>query len=175
MAAGLRQDFAAPWGRLLRAMTLLSALLLAGVALAVLLLEDDAARWWILALPLGVLPLAALFMVRGYRVTADGLEIGRPGWRSRVPLGPAATAEVDTQALDGAIRLFANGGLFTFAGWFRSRRLGSFRAWVNDPVRSVIVRDRGRAWVVSPDDPAAFVQAMAQRCATTRQDRQEQA
>lgn len=172
--AGEHQDFAAPWGRMLRMMTLLSALLLAGVALAVLLLEDDAARWWVLVLPLGVLPLGALFMVRGYRVTDDGVEVLRPGWRTRLPLDASATATIDPQALDGAIRLFANGGLFTFAGWFRSRRLDSFRVWVNDPVRSVIVRDRGRTWVVSPDDPAAFVQAMARRAATTRRDRQEQ-
>lgn len=173
--AGLRQDFTAPWGRLLRVMTLLSVLLLAGVTMAVLLLEDDPARWWILVLPPGVLPLGALFMVRGYRVTDEGVEVLRPGWRTRLSLGPAATATADPRALDGAIRLFANGGLFTFAGWFRSRRLDSFRVWVNDPVRSVIVRDRGRTWVVSPDDPAAFVEAMAQRGATTSRDRQEQA
>ncbi len=64
---------------------------------------------------------------------------------------------LDPDALRGSIRLFGNGGMFSFTGLFRSPKLGRYRAYVTDPARTVTLRFADRVVVVSPSDPAAFV------------------
>ena len=59
--------------------------------------------------------------------------------------------------------MFGNGGLFSFSGRFRNREVGPYRAFVTDWTRAVVLFVPGRAIVVSPADPAAFVRAVAAR------------
>jgi len=65
--------------------------------------------------------------------------------------------------LRGSIRLFGNGGFFSFTGVFQSRKLGRYRAFVTDPARCVILRFTGRVVVVSPADPEAFIRDVMNR------------
>lgn len=53
-----------------------------------------------------------------------------------------------------------NGGFLGYIGWFRSKRLGSFRAYVTDPPRCVVLEFEQRKVVVSPDDPRRFLEAL---------------
>ena len=69
-----------------------------------------------------------------------------------------------------SIREFANGGLFSYTGGFHNSVLGSYRAFVTDHARTVVLRfpDRAagdRVVVLSPDDPEAFVARLGQRTA----------
>lgn len=155
--------FAAPWSRLLGIMSGALVLLVAGITLSVYLStagEPTAARLAGVLLPWAMLLSCAAFMVRGYRLENGTLVIERPGWTTRIPLAGLRSAEADPAALDGSIRLFANGGGFVFAGLMRSKRLGRYRAWVNDPARSVILRFDHRVVVVSPAEPQRFVAAV---------------
>lgn len=151
---GERREFAAPWGRLLKGISLGAVLLFAGLVWA-----GRVGGAVFLILPL--LLFAALpFIVRGYRVVDGVLHIRRLFWSTRFKLDALQSAETRPDAMQGSIRLCGNGGLFSFTGLYRSSALGRYRAFVNDWRRTVVLRFPNRTIVVSPDDPEAFVNAL---------------
>lgn len=149
-----RTHFTASWGKLLTGTSIGVVALIGGATLAVAAAEGNALPT---LLPLALL-LAVPFMVRGYVVEGNILQVQRLLWTTPIPLKDLQSAEAVPNALRGSIRLFGNGGIFSFTGWFRSKALGKFRAFVNDLNRTVVLRFPDRTMVVSPDDPAAFVQ-----------------
>ena len=163
----MRQFSAAPWATSLKATSFAgSAILIAvGYALAYAVPHGTRAPYaesfgmliaWI---PPLVGAAALLFVVRGYELAPGELRVRRLLWSTRIPLARLAEARVDPQAMTGSMRLFGNGGLFSFTGLFRSRTLGSYRAFVTDPARAVVLRTARRVVIVSPADPQAFVEA----------------
>jgi hypothetical protein len=90
-------------------------------------------------------------------VRADVLGIKRLFWETRLPLAGLNALRHDPQAMQGSIRTFGNGGLYSFTGRFRSRRLGPYRAFVTDPGRSVVLVFRDQTVLVSPAEPERFV------------------
>ena len=63
--------------------------------------------------------------------------------------------------IQGSIRV-GNGGLFVFAGMFWSKKLGWFRLAGNDILgRCVLLELPDRKWMITPDDPDAFVAAVS--------------
>lgn len=151
--------FGAPWALSLRLMTILSIVILGGMALIGLTAEPIDTWLWPLAmvvLPLGVLVIAAFFMILGYELTPDEILIRRPGWASRVSLKGLQSVEVDPEAMRRSLRTFGNGGLFCFAGRFRNRKLGPYRAWATDPKSAVVLKFADRVVVVTPDEPRKF-------------------
>lgn len=156
------KEYPAPWGKLLFGVTLFATTICVGVSVAVTLGARTAGPVDIVMkvaalLPLVIVATSVLFMVRGYVVTADEILVRRPLWSTRFERARLESATVDPEALRGSIRLFGNGGLFSFTGIFRSPKLGRYRAYVTDPRRSVILRFADRVVVISPADPAAFV------------------
>jgi hypothetical protein len=61
----------------------------------------------------------------------------------------------------GSLRTFGNGGAFSFTGFYYNKRLRSYRAYVTDPRRAVILRYANRRVVLSPASPADFVDDLA--------------
>jgi hypothetical protein len=156
------QHFSAPWGRALKIVSAGVCVLLLGVAGAALLWLPGAPAWargLMIALPLALLLGAPPFMVLGYTLDRGQLYIVRPGWRVRFPLCGLLEAGTDRELLRGSLRLCGNGGLFSITGWFWNRRVGRYRAFVNDPDRVVVLRWPDRVVVVSPDDPERFARA----------------
>ena len=152
--------FNAPWGTLLKAVTGMSILVLVGVPVIGVLSGPHEDSFWILGMvvmPLAILVGGAFFMIRGYVLTQDSLTIQRLGWCSRVDLSGLQSVEADGQAMSRSIRTCGNGGLFCFAGAFRNRKLGAYRAFATDPKRSVVLRFPNRTVVVTPDQPEAFI------------------
>lgn len=145
----------APASPLLKGVSLGATVLLTGVT-AALLITGHAPRGLCL-LPVGVIPICALSVVRGYTVASGTLEIHRLLWTTRVSLEDLRDIRVEPDAMRGSLRLFGNGGLFSFTGWFRNRKLGVYRAFVTDTHRTVVLRSSKRTVVVSPADPEAFV------------------
>jgi hypothetical protein len=166
-ATNLRgHQFAAPWSAALIVMTIFGSLVLLGVSFLVGYLEPprEVTIRWLVAIPCLLLPLwFALFAIRGYQIEARELRVNRPLWSTRIPLEDLRETAVDPEAMRRALRLFGNGGLFAFTGWFRNRRLGTFRAFATDPARAVVLTFPHRRIVVTPRDPAAFVQALESR------------
>ena len=116
----------------------------------------------------GVLPLVVVlgclpFMVRGYVLTERELIIHRLGWTNRWPLAGLTAAEVDPDALKKSIRLWGDGGLFSFCGWFRNKKLGLYRLFATDPKRCVVLKLGSRTVVVTPDKPEEFVSEIQRR------------
>jgi len=115
------------------------------------------AGWCLVAVPFLALVAGAAFMVRGYVLTDSALIIQRLGWENRLDLSRLTSADVDPDALQGSLRLFGNGGFFSFTGWFRNKKLGVYRAYATDTKRVVVLRFSGKTVVITPHDPQRFV------------------
>ncbi len=125
------------------------------LGVAVALVWSGHRRWGAL-LPLAIVCGSALFTVRGYTVTPDAILIHRLFWTTRFPLAGLYSAEVEPEAMRGSIRTFGNGGLFSFTGWFYSKALGVYRAFVTDPHKAVVLHFDRRNVVLSPSAPEDF-------------------
>jgi len=100
--------------------------------------------------------VSAAFMVRGYVLTDTSLIIKRLGWEHRLDLFRLISATVDPDAFRRSLRLFGNGGFFSFTGWFRNKKLGVYRAYATDARRAVVLRFSDKTVVITPDDPQKF-------------------
>lgn len=156
---------AAPVSTVLRVVSLVATLICLGAGAMVYLQAEEGIRMrgLLALLPVLILVVAALFCVRGYVITADDLLIRRLLWNTRLRRADLESATADREALRGSIRLFGNGGLYSFTGLFRSRALGRYHAYVTDPARTVILRFKHRIIVVSPENPEAFVRDIMAR------------
>jgi hypothetical protein len=146
------KTYKAPWSTSFVVVSSLASVICLAVAL--LLWRDN--HSWEALLPLAVIVGAGVFMIRGYSVTSDAILVHRLFWSTRLPLAELQSAEVLPDMRCG-IRLFGNGGLFSFTGWFRNKALGVYRSFVTDPHRSVVLRYSQRPVVVSPSSPNDFV------------------
>jgi hypothetical protein len=153
-------EFGAPWSRSLKAASVFAVVTLALVATTGLLVMPERfmlARSMMVGVPLGVLTIAFLSVVSGYTLTATQLEIRRPLWNTVFPLVELLSVGGDAEVFKGALRLFGNGGIFSFTGFFWKRGLGCYRSFATDPARAVILKFRARTIVVTPDDPQRFI------------------
>ena len=152
--------FNAPWGKALKVMTGISVLIMAHIPVIGMLTGPRENIGWILGMivvPLLTLLIAAFFTIRGYVLTADTLLVQRLGWNTKLNLSGLRSAEADPRAMEKSIRTCGNGGLFCFAGLFRNKKLGSYRAFATDPRLAVVLRFDSRAVVVTPENPEHFV------------------
>lgn len=155
--------FNAPWGTTLKVMTGLSSLILLGVPVLGLFTGPRSGTLWaigMIVLPLLLLVATSFFMIRGYQLTADTLLVQRLGWKSRIDLSGLVSAEADPQAMSKSIRTFGNGGLFCFAGAFRNKKLGGYRAFATDLKSAVVLRFEQKVIVLTPENPAYFVSSI---------------
>lgn len=152
--------YQAPWGTSLKVISAVISLLLIGIAL-IGLLTGPRDNWiWILSMvivPLGILIITSLFTVRGYVLTPDALLVKRLAWNTQIPLQELTTVEADSNAMEGSIRTIGNGGLFSFSGSFRNKRLGPYRALATDMRHCVVLKFDRKVIVITPEKPLAFV------------------
>ena len=153
-------EFRAPWSRSLKAASLFAVVMLALVAAAGMFVMPARlllARCVMIGLPIIVLAIAFLGIVSGYTLTAAQLEIERPLWNTAFPLAQLLSVAGDQDVFKGSVRLFGNGGIFSFTGFFWKRGLGCYRAFATDPGRAVVLKFRNRIIVITPDDPQRFI------------------
>lgn len=157
--------FKAPWGRTLKLVTTLSSLLLLGISGAGLFTgpRDDWV-WWLamVILPLLIWGVAALSLVRSYRLDARGLSIQRLLWRTPLSLAHLQAVQYRPHVMRRSFRILGNGGLFGFTGYFRNRELGTYRAFVTDLEQTVVLTFPNRKIVLSPKPAAEFVDSVSQ-------------
>jgi hypothetical protein len=75
----------------------------------------------------------------------------------RFPLEGLSEVARDDRVLCRAIRVWGNGGLGSIRGWFRSKRLGKFYAFMTDTEKAVVLRWPDKVVAVSPTDPEFFI------------------
>lgn len=154
-------EFGAPWSRSLKTASTVSTLLLALIALAGLLWDPGPPIWparaLMIALPLAALAIAFLSIISGYALNTDVLQVRRPFSSTSFALNDLKSVSGDPDAFKGALRLFGNGGLFSFTGYFWTRKLGFFRAFATDPARALVLKFSRRTIVITPDDPLHFI------------------
>jgi hypothetical protein len=150
------KKYSAPWSKALVIISLVATVLCAGIAISFILSGRSELRW-AAVFPLFPIIGCALFTIRGYTITPGALLVHRLFWKTRLPLTDLQSARFEPDAMCGSIRLFGNGGLFSFSGRFRNKALGGYRAFVTDLNRTVVLRFPSRAVVVSPSEPEAFV------------------
>lgn len=149
--------FNAPWGRTLRWMSSFSVVLLLGIFIAIWVLDKSPASRSALWLLPALLIVTALFVIRGYTIEPTELLIRRLLWHTRLPLAGLQSAAFQPKAMQGSLRLFGNGGMFAFTGWYRNRALGTYRAFVTDLNNTVVLKFEKRTIVISPENPEKFV------------------
>lgn len=153
--------YRAPWSTALAVVSVLVTAVCVGVT--VLLTYSSAARpgdsWslWLRWLPLALVVGCALFIVRGYTITPDAILVHRLFWATRLPRAGLQSAQFEPQSMRKSVRTCGNGGFYSFTGWYWNKTLGSYRAFVTDPHRAVVLRYQRRTLVVSPDEPERFV------------------
>ena len=148
--------FKAPWCKVLWIVSAVATAILLGVAAI-----PVPGPWWLRLLPLAIVAGALPFVVRGYEIMDDRLLIRRLFWDTRIGLAGLRSARFDPAALKGSLRTCGNGGLFSFTGWYWSRPLGSYRAYVTDLKRAVVLTFDTRRIVVSPERPEEFVRELS--------------
>jgi hypothetical protein len=146
----------APWSTLLIIVSTLVTLMCVASA-AILFFNTHGAVQWLTPLPLCFAFGSALFTIRGYAITPDAILIHRLFWTTRLPRAGLQSAGAEPDVMRGSLRTFGNGGLFSFSGYFWSKALGSYRAWVTDPRRTVVLGFAQRKVVISPAVPEAFI------------------
>jgi hypothetical protein len=149
--------FNAPWGKMLRWMSAISVVLVLGIFVAIWVLDKSTIpRAAILLLP-GLLLVTALFVIREYTIEPTEVLIRRLFWTTRLPLAGLKSAAFQPGAMRGSLRLCGNGGMFSYTGWYRSRSLGNYRAFVTDLNNTVVLKFEQRTIVVSPENAERFV------------------
>jgi hypothetical protein len=159
--------FRAPWSKSLIVASTFATLVCLGVSYALWTLplrggSAESLRFWLVLLPLAVILICALFTVRGYSISNRELEIRRLLWTTRLSLHGLQGAYFDPNATHRSIRTFGNGGFFSFSGHFRNKELGSYRAFMTDRRRAVVLRFPSSVIVISPDRPENFVSTISQ-------------
>jgi hypothetical protein len=154
------KHYLAPWSISLIVMSILATVICLGVTVGCWLdfgSHTFGPAQWACLLPLVLLFGCALFTIRGYSVTRDCILVHRLLWSTRLSRAGLESARVEPEAMRRSLRTFGNGGAFSFTGWFYNKMLGSYRAFVTDPRRAVVLRYTNRRVVLSPDLPEKFV------------------
>lgn len=144
--------YKAPWGLSLIIVSSLLTVLCLGAAYMSCMQSHPLFALLMLALPASF----ALFSIRGYTVTPDAILIHRLFWATRLPLAGLQSARFQPRAMRWSMRC-GNGGFFSITGFFRSKLLGNYRAFVTDLRQTVVLRYTGHTVVVSPFSAQEFV------------------
>ena len=155
--------FNAPWGTLLKVISTLGTLLLIGIFGSMILSGRVSTLTTLILyslIPLLILFISLLFTVRGYSISGNAFRIRRLLWYTDIDISMLQSVEYNPKAMTGSFRTFGNGGLFSFSGSYKSGKLGSFKAYVTDFKKCVIIIAAGQTVVVSPENPDLFVEVM---------------
>jgi hypothetical protein len=113
----------------------------------------------------GILAFAALFRPIGYRITYNAVEVLRPVGAKRFDKTEISAVHFPASHPPGfVIGLMRSEGFYGSWGLYWNKRWGRFRVFVtNDENRVEILFGDGRRLILSPDDPAAFVEHLRWR------------
>jgi len=108
--------------------------------------------------------------ITSLKLSGQTLSINLTFWSARFDLAGLRSVDVDAKALKGTLRTFGNGGLGAYHGYFYSKRMGKFRAYVTDTSRAVVLRWENKCVVVSPGDTEYFIEEVCKRTGARKQN-----
>ena len=156
--------YQAPWGKSLIVVSSLLVVLAVACFFAAASMRPYITPGFVAPFAQWLLPMIVLcclpFIIRGYVITADTILIRRLFWTTQLARAGLKSAEVMPKAMNKSLRTCGNGGGFSFTGWYWSKPLGFYRAFVTDLNRTVVLRFENRTVVVSPGDPENFVKEL---------------
>ena len=162
--------FGAPWSTSVKVITMLVVVTIAIVVIVGITLWEDVGSGSsvLIALATIVIPVlipivSAIWMIRGYVIEGEMLQVQRLGWQTKLDLKELESVEADPEAMASSLRTWGNGGLFCFCGRFTNKKLGAYRAYATDQKRSVVMKFQDQTVVVSPDRPDDFVASIKER------------
>jgi hypothetical protein len=126
----------------------------------ILVIAAFAADGWGSLVVAGIGLLAATFAIRGYSIVDGKLLIHRLGWSTKYDLTLLTSIRFEPGATMGSIRAMGIGGLFGFVGHYHNEMLGTYRAYITDESRTVVMAFGEETIVVTPGDPVAFLEAV---------------
>jgi hypothetical protein len=169
--------FGTPWDRTLAVSTALIVALFAALGVGIPWLvgrEAPEMLGVLLLLPLlllGILAACWALAPRGFALEAGEVRVERPVLPVSIPLASIRSVQVlGPAALRGSLRLGGTGGLFGYYGRFWSRSLGPYRLYATSARRLVLLDTQGGRFVLSPDPPARFAEAVLARAPRARGD-----
>ncbi|MDR9417708.1 PH domain-containing protein [Gracilimonas sp.] len=151
----MRYQFRAPWDWLLRGIT-------GGVILLFAVLNYATPNLFVAILLWSIVLGCAAFGVYGYSIQDGKLKILRLGWSTDISLSEISNIENKPNAMMGSLRRFGIGGLFGYIGNFSNSILGRYKAYATHTKRTVVLDVGTEQIVISPDDPAAFIEAVVE-------------
>jgi len=155
---------AAPWSTKLKITSAISTLMLpvlAVVAFRAIPAQGGFTYYFglLIAATLPALLLVSmLFVVTGF--TIDGgrvLRVRRLLWSTVIPLSGLNRAHHDPAACERSLKVFGNGGVYSFTGIFKNKTLGRYRIFGTDLSRAVVLSFKDRTVVITPASPGAFL------------------
>jgi hypothetical protein len=162
----IRQSFSSPWGARVRILTSVVAVIFLSLSMLIGFNPEvsQSDEWGMRFLPVLIFLVMNLvmapFLVLGYEVSAGEISIRRLGWVKRIPLTGISSVTCDPLGLRGATKIIGNDGYLAMIGWFKSKKMGFFRAFVTDGSRVVILKWPDKTILISPDDPETFIQSL---------------
>lgn len=160
----MNQTFGVRWSNTLKMITIFIVAICVGIPVTgVNRLYNqgaDGAPILLLFLPI-VLVIGALFYaIRSYTITDSHITVNHIGWKRTFEISKLTKATHEPFVTAGSIRIWGNGGLFSFSGYYRNRNLGSYRAYMTNAADAVVLRFGEDTVVISPRDPEKFVDAL---------------
>ncbi len=158
----------APWSTSLKVISAVGTILLLGVGIGAyraIPVPTGFTRQFglgVALIPPALLAGCLLFVVTGYAIEGTELYAKRLLWSTRIPLEGLSRAWIEPAVCKGSIRVFGNGGLFSFTGLFYSKRLGRYRLFATDISRSVVLILPAKVVVITPAEPEKFIEHVRQ-------------
>ena len=143
--------------------TVASFMAVAGIAAAVLAAGNPQVASIVACMGLLLLFIGFLFAVRGFDVGSGRLTIQRFGRTTEIDLHDLVEATPVPDLARKSISLWSTRGMFGFIGYFYSSATGTYRAYITDSAKAVLLRFRtGKIVVVSPEGVDQFIEAVRQ-------------
>ena len=160
--------YKATWGILLKIISIISTILLISLPIFSLFYQPDKGNiylWYItmIVLPLSLIIIALPFIVLGYSVKGNKLLIHRLGWGNSFDLTNLTTATKQPKVMRRAIRIFGNGGLYSFTGKYREKNIGEYSAYITNFSNCIILEfSNNKKIAISPENGTKFLNKISQ-------------
>jgi hypothetical protein len=125
--------------------------------------NDENAPWWVVwLLPVLLVAIVVVSFFRGpsyYRVGTEGMRIVRRMGSVLLPANEIVEVRrVSHDEMGFPVRIFGNGGMFGFTGWYHSGKMGRMQWYCTRRENFVVIgMDEKHQRVITPDEPAALV------------------